>query len=323
VTRTRALALLLVFGCSSKSEAPAPAPTPPPPPPPRPVDAPPLAPGTVLRERSLAQDPDSLVVTPNAIYFSSLSAGVFMLRDGTANKLDGHWATGIVGDDDAFYYVARTNNEDGRLMRMPYVGEPKQLAEWNGRVRGVDDTHVYVQASGDRAAIKLPKAGGDPLTLPCKSGMAVDRDWLYCLERGELARYDKTGQGRAVLGSLPKLWFRDGPVLTDRYVYASTEASNGAFGWNIVRMPRGGGEVEVVSPDAGHIYELTAAGNEAYWAESKHPSSRKMVVRRMGDADPAPSDFADGFGYVRAIVVGATTVFVADSNPARIVELKR
>ena len=48
-----------------------------------------------------------------------------------------------------------------------------------------------------------------------------------------------------------------------------------------------------------------------------------MIVRRMADSDKEPSDFADGFGYARALVVTATTVFVADSDPNRIVELKR
>ena len=89
-----------------------------------------------------------------------------------------------------------------------------------------------------------------------------------------------------------------------------------------MRAPKLGGTVEVVA-QTGNVYELVAAGSEAYWVETKHPTPRKMLVRRIADDADEPSDFADGFGYVRSIFVTATTVFVADSEANRIVELRR
>jgi hypothetical protein len=322
------LVLACVIACGEKREAPPPSP-PPVPVPSVPVDAalpidaaPPAAAGTILRERPLDTPPNAIVVTPNAIYFSALSPGVFMLRDGKTTKLDDKWVTRIAGDAEAIYYVSR-EDEDGRLMRHPYVGDPKQLAEAGGWVSMVDGTHVYLEGQKTRTTLRVPKLGGAPEKLPCKS-LAADGDHLYCMERTEFVRYDRTGKGRKVLGRVPKGRLTEGPTITEKYIYASTEGGEtGDVGWSIVRVPKIGGTVEVVAPDVGNIYGLVGAGHEAYWIETKHPGPRKMIVRRMGDADTEPTDFAESFGYARGIVVTPETVFVADSEPARIVELKR
>ena len=286
-------------------------------------DAPPVAAGTIVREQKLDFLPNTLVVTPNAIYFSALSSGVFMLRDGKTTKRDTRWVTRLAGDDEALYYVG-SEGDDSRLLRNPYVGDSKQLVEWDGWVKALDDTHVYLQAFKNRAAIAVPKAGGEPLTLPCKRGIEVDGDHLYCFEREVFVRYDKRGRGRTVLGRVPKGRLTEGPAVTEKYVYASTEGDeSGNVGWTIVRVPKTGGPVEVVAPNAGNIYELVAAEHEAYWVETKHPTARKMIIRRMTDAETEPTDFAEGFGYARGIFVTTSTVFVTDSEPARIVELER
>ncbi|MBA3501922.1 MAG: hypothetical protein M4D80_22685 [Myxococcota bacterium] len=324
----RALVVLAIAACGEKREAPPP-PPPPVPVPSIPVDAalavdaaPPASSGAILRERPLDTPPNTLVVTPNAIYFSSLSPGVFMLRDGQTKEIDDKWVTRIMGDADAIYYVSQ-ENDDGHLMRHPYAGDPKPLVEWDGWIQAIDDTHVYLQGFRTRTSLKVPKLGGDPLKLPCRS-LAVDGDHLYCMERSEFVRYDKSGKARKVLGRVPKGRLTEGPALTAKYIYASTEgADTGNVGWSIVRVPKTGGTVEVVAPDVGNIYELVGVEHEAYWVETKHPTPRKMIVRRMGDADTEPTDFAENFGYARGIVVTPEVVFVADSEPARIVELRR
>lgn len=294
---------------------------------PTPTPAPPV-PGAILREHSLADSMpvSALAVVGDRVVFTTLSAGVYAMpiTGGKITKLDDGRAFAMVNDAEAAYtMVSNAGSSDVRdVVRLDHDGKKSTLSRWRGYAAvGVDARQVYLR--GDRSTARAPKVGGPTIRLPCNGTLKVGGDWLYCMDRrlGTITRMDPDGRRVTTLARSTTGTLTEGPALTERYVYASTEGPGA-----IVRVPREGGKLEVVEK-VGNIYHLAGDGDEVYWIETHHPGPRKMVVRRLRDASSAPQVFFEKIGYGRDLAFAGSSVFIADSGEGiahpRILELAR
>ncbi len=148
----------------------------------------------------------------------------------------------------------------------------------SGFATAMDDDALYLSNR-----VRVPKDGGVQATLASDSGslLAVDDTFAYVV-RDEIARVPKAGGGaeEVILAAAPGIGV-EAVVVDDTHLYWSNFVFDGTgvppLAASIMRIPKSGGDPEVLSTNAWSHTALTAQGGGVFWCES--PSGVDSIVR--------------------------------------------